>query len=161
MQSFFRGQLLIAAIMGLLLGTGLKIAGVKFGFMLGFSAGLLNIIPYFGTIIGLGTILPMAFFQEGGGIILCAVALGIFIVVQLIEGYILTPKIMGDKTGLHPTIIIFSVFFWGTALNGILGMILAIPFSAFVVAAYPTLQRWMAEKFKDKEGNPSGESENS
>ena len=68
---------------------------------------------------------------------------------------------MGDKTGLHPTIIIFSVFFWGTALNGILGMILAIPFSAFVVAAYPTLQRWMAEKFKDKEGNPSGESENS
>ncbi len=145
MQSFFRGQLLIASIMGLMLGVGLKIAGVKFGFLLGLFAGLLNIIPYFGTIIGLGVILPVSFFQVDGGAILSAISLSIFVVVQLIEGYYLTPKIMGDKTGLHPTVIIFSVFFWGTALDGILGMILAIPFSAFVVALYPKIHEMLSD----------------
>ena len=145
MRSFFRGQLLIASIMGLMLGIALRIAGVKFGFILGFSAGMLNIIPYFGTIIGLGTILPVAFFQTGGSLLLVGIALVIFVVVQLIEGYYLTPKIMGDKTGLHPTVIIFSVFFWGTALDGILGMILAIPFSAFFVAAYPKIKEWVSD----------------
>ncbi len=139
MRSFFRGQLLIASIMGLMLGIGLKIVGVKFGFLLGFFAGLLNIIPYFGTIIGLGVILPVSFFQVDGGAFLATLALSIFVFVQLVEGYYLTPKIMGDKTGLHPTVIIFSVFFWGTALDGVLGMILAIPFSAFIVALYPKL----------------------
>lgn len=150
MQSFFRGQLLVAAIMGLLLGAGLAITGVKFGFLLGFAAGLLNIIPYFGTMIGLSTILPMAFFQDGGSFALAAGALAIFVAVQLVEGYYLTPKIMGNKTGLHPTVVIFSVFFWGTALHGILGMILGIPFSAFFAAAYPEFQEFVAEKLGTK-----------
>lgn len=145
MQSFFRGQLLIAFIMGSMLGTGLLVAGVRFGFILGMTAGLLNIIPYFGTMIGLGVILPVAFFEAGGGMGLCLTAAAIFGVVQLVEGYYLTPKIMGHKTGLHPTVIIFSVFFWGTALNGILGMILAIPFSAFIVAAYPKFHEWLSD----------------
>ena len=150
MQSFFRGQLLIATIMGLMLGVGLFLSGIKFGFVLGFGAGLLNIVPYFGTIIGLGIIIPVAFFQAGGGILLVVVALAIFITVQLIEGYYLTPKIMGDKTGLHPTVIVFSVFFWGTALNGILGMIFAIPFSALIVAIYPKLHEFLVEFFESK-----------
>lgn len=150
MQSFFRGQLLIATIMGLMLGISLRLSGVRFGFLLGFFAGLLNIIPYFGTIIGLGVIIPVAFFQAGGGIVLVAVALSIFVIVQLIEGYYLTPKIMGDKTGLHPTVIIFSVFFWGTALNGVLGMILAIPFSALIVAVYPKLHEFFVNFCESK-----------
>jgi len=157
MQSFFRGQLLVAAIMGLLLGAGLAITGVKFGFLLGFAAGLLNIIPYFGTMIGLSTILPMAFFQDGGSFALAAGALAIFVAVQLVEGYYLTPKIMGNKTGLHPTVVIFSVFFWGTALHGILGMILGIPFSAFFAAAYPEIQEFVAEKLGTKMANRRGE----
>ena len=57
----------------------------------------------------------------------------VFVAVQLIEGYVLTPKIMGDRTGLHPVAIIVAVFFWGSALSGILGMILAIPLTAFLV----------------------------
>lgn len=140
LESFFRGQLLIALIMGTLLGSGLYLSGVKFGFLLGFSAGMLNIIPYFGTMVGLGTILPTAFLQTGGGIILSAIALAVFLAVQLIEAYVLTPKIMGNRTGLHPTVIIFSVFFWGIALNGILGMILAIPLSAFAAAAWARIK---------------------
>ncbi len=54
--------------------------------------------------------------------------------VQLIEGYVLTPKIMGNRTGLHFMAIIVAVFFWGVALGGILGMILAIPLTAFLVS---------------------------
>jgi predicted PurR-regulated permease PerM len=57
----------------------------------------------------------------------------VFTIVQLIESYFLTPKIMGDKTGLHPMAIIVAIFFWGSALQGILGMILAIPLTAFLV----------------------------
>ena len=57
----------------------------------------------------------------------------VFTLVQLIEGYVLTPRIMGDRTGLHPLAIIVAVFFWGSALEGILGMILAIPLTAFLV----------------------------
>ena len=140
MGTFFRGQLLIALIMGLMLGTGFWLAGVKFGFLLGLFVGLINIVPYLGTIIGLSTVLPLAYFQVGGGIWLSAAALGIFCLVQVVEGYVLTPTIMGNRTGLHPMVIIFSVFFWGTALNGILGMIMAIPLSAFIVVIWTLIK---------------------
>ena len=140
MATFFRGQLIIALIMGILLGAGFAIAGIRFGFLLGLFIGLINIVPYLGTIIGLSTVLPLAYFQDGGSIWLSAIALGIFCAVQLIESYLLTPRIMGDRTGLHPMVIIFSVFFWGTALNGILGMILAIPLSAFIVVIWKLIK---------------------
>lgn len=146
MVAFFRGQLLIAMIMGLLIGSGLWLADVRFGFLLGFCAGLLNMIPYLGTIIGLGTIIPVSLLQDGGGWILASISFAIFCAVQCLEGYVLTPRIMGDRTGLHPTVIIFSVFFWGIALNGILGMIFAIPFSAFIVCAWDRISnRWLAK----------------
>jgi predicted PurR-regulated permease PerM len=57
----------------------------------------------------------------------------VFAVVQTIEAYLLTPKIMGDRTGLHPVVIIVAIFFWGSAFGGITGMILAIPLTAFLV----------------------------
>ena len=139
MAAFFRGQLTIAFIMGMLLGTGFALSGIKYGFLLGFCAGMLNIIPYFGTVIGLGTTLPTAFFQDGGGLGLVAAAIAIFVAVQLLESYYLTPRIMGSNTGLHPAVIIFSVFFWAIALDGILGMILAIPLSAFIEVLWKLL----------------------
>lgn len=139
-QTFFHGQILVGLIMGILLALGFSIAGIKFGFALGILIGLLNIIPYLGTIIGLGTVLPIAWFQPEGGLVLAAIALGIFVAVQMIEGYLLTPRIMGNRTGLHPLTIIIAIFFWGTALNGILGMILAIPLTAFFVVAWRLLR---------------------
>ncbi|MGC9450457.1 MAG: AI-2E family transporter [Oceanipulchritudo sp.] len=138
--TFFQGQILIGLIMGVLLSTGFSLAGITFGFFIGLAIGLLNIIPYLGTIIGLGTVLPVAYLQPGGGLWLAAIALGIFIVVQLIEGYLLTPRIMGNRTGLHPLTIIIAIFFWGTALDGLLGMILAIPLTAFFVVAWRLLR---------------------
>lgn len=134
--SFFRGQILIGLIMGTLLSIGFYAIGVNFALLLGLTIGILNIIPYLGTILGLASVLPIAWLQTDGGPGLAAAALAVFIVVQLIEGYILTPKIMGQRTGLHPVVIILSIFFWGTALGGILGMILAIPLTAFIVVAW-------------------------
>jgi len=134
--SFFRGQLLIGLIMGLLLTLGFWAVGLKFALILGLTLGILNIIPYLGTIVGLSLTLPLAFFQTEGGWLLAVMTLVVFVIVQNIEGWFLTPKIMGQRTGLHPVTIIFAVFFWGAAFNGILGMILAIPLTAFFVTAW-------------------------
>jgi len=145
--SFFRGQLLIGLIMGLLLAVGFSIIGLKFGLFIGLTLGVLNIIPYLGTIIGLVVTIPLAFFQPGGGFGLVALVLLVKIVVQNVEGWFLTPKIMGDRTGLHPVIIIIAIFFWGTAFKGILGMILAIPLTAFFVTAWRFVKwRYFAAK---------------
>jgi predicted PurR-regulated permease PerM len=131
--AFFRGQLIVAFLQGLLFAIGFVLVGLKYGFVIGLVLGFLNIIPYLGSIIGLASALPLAFFQPGGGLVKVALVLVVFTVVQLIEGYLLTPKIMGDRTGLHPMAIIVAIFFWGSALGGIMGMILAIPLTAFLV----------------------------
>lgn len=132
-MAFFRGQIIIAFLQGLLFAIGFTAVGLKYGAVLGFALGFLNVIPYLGSMVGLSITLPLAYFQDGGGLVTLCCVIAVFLVVQSIEGYILTPKIMGDRTGLHPMAIIFAIFFWGTALGGILGMILAIPLTAFLV----------------------------
>ncbi len=140
--AFFRGQLLIGLIMGVLLATGFSIGGLKFGLTIGLLTGLLNIVPYLGSILGLSVALPLAFFQpDGGGLPLVGICLAVFIIVQAVEGWFLTPRIMGRQTGLHPVAIIVAVFFWGQALGGILGMMLAVPLTAFFVTAWRLLRR--------------------
>ena len=131
--AFFRGQLVIAFLQGLLFATGFTVVGLKYGFVLGLLLGFLNIIPYLGNIIGLAIAIPLALFQADGGLVRLGLTLAVFALVQMIEGYILTPRIMGDRTGLHPMVIIVAIFFWGSALGGITGMILAIPLTAFLV----------------------------
>jgi len=131
--AFFRGQLIIAFLQGLLFAVGFSLVGLRYGFVIGLVLGFLNIIPYLGNIVGLSTAIPLAFFQAEGGWGRVAAVLVVFAIVQMVEGYLLTPKIMGDRTGLHPMVIIVAIFFWGTALSGILGMILAIPLTAFLV----------------------------
>jgi predicted PurR-regulated permease PerM len=140
-ESFFRGQLLIALCMGILYAIGFSIVGLKFGLFVGLALGLLNIVPYLGTILGLAISLPLAFFQPGGGLQLLGLVILIKIVVQCIESWILTPKIMGHHTGLHPVAIIVAVFFWGTAFGGVLGMLLAVPLTAFFVTAWRLMKR--------------------
>jgi predicted PurR-regulated permease PerM len=138
--SFFRGQLLIGLIMGVLLAIGFSLVGLKFGLFIGLTLGVLNIVPYLGTILGLVITLPLAFFQPEGGWHLLGLVLLVYIVVQNIEGWFLTPKIMGDRTGLHPVTIIVAIFFWGTAFGGVLGMLFAIPLTAFFVTFWRLLR---------------------
>lgn len=134
--AFFRGQLVIALLQGLLFAAGFSLAGLRYGFAIGLLLGLLNIVPYLGSILGLALALPISFFQAGGGLTTTLLVLAVFVVVQQIEGWFLTPKIMGDRTGLHFMAIIVAIFFWGTALGGILGMILAIPLTAFLASLW-------------------------
>lgn len=134
--AFFRGQLIIAFLQGVLYALGFSLVGLDYGIVVGLLMGMLNIIPYLGMIIGLGMTVPMALLQPGGGVGLMLVTLLVIVVVQQIEGWFLTPKIMGDRTGLHFMAIIVAIFFWGTALGGIMGMILAIPLTAFLASLW-------------------------
>lgn len=140
-ESFFRGQLVIGLIMGALLAIGFTLIGLKFGLVIGLALGVLNIVPYLGTIIGLLVTLPLAFFQPAGGWHLVGLVLLVKVIVQVVEGWVLTPKIMGMQTGLHPVAIIVAIFFWGTTFDGVLGMLLAIPLTAFFVTAWRLAQR--------------------
>ncbi len=140
-ESFFRGQLVIGMIMGALLALGFTIVGLKFGLVIGLCLGVLNIIPYLGTIVGLLITIPLALFQPDGGAGLVWRVLLVKLIVQAIEGWFLTPRIMGHQTGLHPAAIIFAVFFWGETFHGILGMLLAIPLTAFIVTIWRLVRR--------------------
>jgi predicted PurR-regulated permease PerM len=140
-ESFFRGQLLIGLCMGVLFAIGFTVIGLKFGLFIGLALGVLNIVPYLGSIIGLAVCLPLAFFQPDGGWQLVGLVLLVKAIVQCIESWFLTPKIMGHHTGLHPVVIIVAVFFWGTAFGGVLGMLLAVPLTAFFVTAWRLAKR--------------------
>lgn len=139
--AFFRGQILIGLIMGVLLAAGFSIVGLRFGLAIGLLMGLLNIVPYLGSILGLAIALPLAFFQPDGGINLVGGCLIVFAIVQTTEGWFLTPRIMGQQTGLHPVAIIVAIFFWGHAFDGVLGMMLAVPLTAFFVTAWRLARR--------------------
>ena len=150
MVAFFRGQILIGLIMGVLMAVGFSSVNLKFGAFLGLLIGIMNIIPYLGSILGLLTVLPLAYMQDGGGLILLLMVLGIFVAIQLVESYLLTPKIMGRSTGLHPLAIIVAILFWGKAFGGILGMVLAIPLTAFFVVAW----RLVRKKYLQPDAEP-------
>lgn len=133
---FFQGQLVIAVIMGAMFAAGFTAIGLKGGILVGLVLGLLNIVPFLGTLVGLLIVLPMAYFQPGGSLNLVGLSLLVFTVVQLVESWLLTPRIMANRSGLHPALVVISVFFRGTALGGIIGMILAVPLTAFLVAVW-------------------------
>ncbi len=131
--SFFRGQLLIALLQGLLFAVAFHAIGLNFGFIIGLTLGFLNLVPYLGSMLGLAVVIPLSLLQVGGGIDLLALTLTVFAIIQLLEGYLLTPKIMGNRTGLHPLSILVGLLFWSTAFDGFFGMVLAIPLTAFLV----------------------------
>ena len=125
LESYVRGQLLIALIMSALYAVGF--AALKVPAWAGIAAisGLLNAIPYVGTALGL--VLASAFtLAEGGGYFKIAGVVGVFIAVQSIEGYYLTPKILGERLSLHPMAVFLGLLIGGK-LFGLLGIILAVP----------------------------------
>jgi len=125
LAAYVRGQLLIALCMAVLYAIGFAALGVPAWAGLAALAGLLNAIPYVGTILGLG--LASAFtLADGGGLWRLGGILGVFVVVQSIEGYILTPRILGRRLSLHPMSVFLGLFIGGK-LFGLLGIILAVP----------------------------------
>lgn len=120
---FIRGQIIVATFVGILTTTALSIINVKYAVFLGLFAGIANVIPYFGPIIGLVPTVLFALFDSPAKALYAAAA---FILIQQIESGILTPKIIGESVGVHPVYVILSLFVGGK-LMGIAGMILAVP----------------------------------
>jgi predicted PurR-regulated permease PerM len=130
---YFRGQLTIAILQAMILATGYTLSGLRYGFILGVILGLLNFIPYVGNILSIAITFPLAWFQPDGGLWVLMGVILTLLVEQTVESYYLTPKIMNKKTGLHPMAVIFAMFFWGQVFQGIFGLILAVPLTAFLV----------------------------
>lgn len=123
LNRFIRGQLLVAAIVGILSSIGLTIIGVDYGAIFGFLLGLFDIIPYFGPIIGSIPALIFALMESSTKFFL---ALLVIVLVQQIESSIITPKIIGDSVGMHPVYVILALLV-GSSFFGIIGMLLAVP----------------------------------
>lgn len=138
--SFFQRQTVICLIEGCLYGGGFALVGLPYGFMIGFVLGMLNLIPLFGTVVCLPIALPLAYFGPGGSAMRLALVATVWACGQILDNYLITPKIQGDKTGLGFGGVIFSFIFWPTLLGPFLGMLLAIPLSAFCVVLWRSLK---------------------
>jgi predicted PurR-regulated permease PerM len=128
LRDFVKGQLMVAFIMGILYSIGLAIVGVDMPILVGMLSGFGNLVPYLGTTIGLGisvilVLLKYHDLMHPGFVIL------VFILVQTAEAYVITPKVVGNKLGLHPVVIILSLLVFGKLL-GFAGVILAVPIAA-------------------------------
>lgn len=138
MNSYFRGQALIALIAGILYATGFSIIGLPLSIVFGLLVGVMNMIPYMQTFalipaIMLGAVKAAEYNQNFFWVIVSILA--VFAIVQIIEELILTPKIMGDATGLHPAVILLSLSIWGS-LFGVVGMIIALPMTTLIISYY-------------------------
>ena len=123
---WFRGQLLVAGILGVLYTIGLGLCQVKLWFAIGLFAGLVSVVPYLGLIIGVGLALLMSLLDETTGMTQFIAVIVVFSVVQTIESYVITPRIVGEKVGLSPLTVIV-VLLLGAELAGLLGVLLSIP----------------------------------
>lgn len=137
--SFFRGQVFVAFIDGILVGIALTIYQLPYGLLIGVVMAFLGIIPYIGNIICLIPACLIAYFhgveEQVFGLPAWGYVLGvvlIFVVVQQINSLVTAPRIVGDSVGLHPMTVIFSVLFWTLLLGGFLGALLAVPLTAAV-----------------------------
>ena len=127
--AFFRGQVIVALCDGVLYTLGFFIVGLPYAFLLGALATVLTMIPFLGAITTCVLALVIALVQFGDWLHPVLV-LAVFAVVQTLEGLVISPKIMGDRVGLHPLSIIIAVMVGTTLLGGVLGGILAIPLTA-------------------------------
>jgi predicted PurR-regulated permease PerM len=127
--SFFRGQLLVSMIDGIMIAVALLAMGLDFAVLIGLMVGILGLIPYLGMMITWipAVILAAAQFGDWGHPIAVTV---IFIVANNIDGIIIAPKIVGESVGLHPLTVIISVLAWSLILGGLLGALLAVPLTA-------------------------------
>lgn len=127
--AFFRGQVLVAICDGVLYAVGFTLIGLPYAVLLGAVATVLTLIPFIGAAITFVSALVIALVTYGDWLH-PLLALGVYAVVQLLEGFVIQPKIMGDRVGLHPLTIIIALMIGTTLLGGILGAILAIPLTA-------------------------------
>ena len=127
LAGFIRGQGLVCTFLALFYGLGLWMVGLKYGLIIGLFTGIMSFVPFIGMALGLVVGLSVAAFQFQD-IFMVALVAGIFGLGQFIEGNLISPKLVGSRIHLHPVWVIFAVLA-GTALFGIIGTLLAVPFA--------------------------------
>ena len=148
---FLRGQLLVMLGQGLIYAIGLWIIGLNNGLAIGAIAGLVSFVPYLGAITGVGLAVFTALIQDVGSFglgvesrLVFLILVGVvFTVGQLVESFLLTPNLIGDRIGMHPVLVIFTVLAGGY-LFGFIGVLLALP----VAAAGTVLARFLYRNYK-------------
>ncbi|MGB3243109.1 MAG: AI-2E family transporter [Sulfitobacter sp.] len=131
LASFIRGMGTVCLILGTYYAIALMLVGLQFGLVVGFIAGLVTFIPYLGALLGGALAIGLALFQFWGDWLSIGLVAGIFVIGQVIEGNVLTPKLVGDSVGLHPVWLILSLSLFGT-LFGFVGMLVAVPLAAAI-----------------------------
>lgn len=154
--NFFRGRLLICVLKGLVLAIGLSVLQLPYGFLLGMVGGFLSLIPFVGPTIGFFLTFLIAAQQMQGvesGIWLHLGLIGaVFGLAEFLEGYVFIPKVLGDSLGLHPVVILVSVFVGGAAL-GLFGFLIAIPLAATVIILFRELVMPAIEDFAEEDSH--------
>lgn len=153
-SGFVRGTLNVIIVLALYYVVALSLAGLKFSVLIGLMAGFMILIPYLGTIISGLTSVGMAYLQFDS-LEPVAVVLGIFVVAQMVEGYFLTPKLVGKKVGLHPVWLIFGMLA-GATLFGFVGVFIAVPVTAVIgVLVRFAIQQYEASSYyQSQTGKP-------
>lgn len=145
--AFIRGQIAVMIALGVVYAAGLTLVGLNLGLLIGIIAGLISFIPYLGATTGIVMAVLAALVQSQGiDVQLLTMIAVVFTVGQLLESYVLTPRIVGDKIGLHPVAVIFAVMAGGQ-LFGFLGMLLALPAAAVI----NVLLRYAHERYQQSE----------
>jgi predicted PurR-regulated permease PerM len=146
MAGFLRGQSLVCLCLGIWYGLGLSLIGLNFGLLIGISGGFLSFIPYVGSLIALIVAAIVAIVQGWPNWNLLAMTLGIVIAGQLFEGNILSPKVVGDRVGVHPVWLIFALLAFSSVF-GFTGLIIAVP----VAAAAGVILRFAISRYRASE----------
>jgi predicted PurR-regulated permease PerM len=131
LAAFIRGMGTVCLILGTYYAVALMLVGLQFGLIVGFIAGLVTFIPYVGAIVGGALAIGLGLFQFWGEWVSLGLVALIFVVGQVIEGNVLTPKLVGTSVGLHPVWLIFALSVFGT-LFGFVGMLVAVPLAASI-----------------------------
>lgn len=154
LAGFIRGQLIVAFALGAMYSIALTIAGLNYGFLIGFMAGLLSLIPLLGSTAGLFTSVLVAWFQEGEWSYVAIIA-GIFFSGQFIEGNFLSPRLLGKSVGMHSLWILFALTAGGS-LFGIVGLLVAVPVAAVigVLAGFAIEQYKHSAVYNGPDGEP-------
>ena len=129
--AYFRGQLLVCLVDGVLIGTALTILGLNFAPLIGCLVVVLTMIPYIGIVLCWIPAVLIAALQWGDWTH-PAIVTGIFVIIQNLEGMFYAPRIVGNSVGLHPMTVIVSIFVWSLLIGGLLGPILAVPLTATI-----------------------------
>ena len=130
--AFVKGQFLVMFLLGIVYAVGLQLIGLEVGLIIGMVAGLASIIPYLGFAVGIVAAVIASLFQFGLDWMQLLLVAVVFMVGQMVEGYILQPFLLGDKIGLSPVAVVFAVLA-GAQLAGFMGMLIALPVAAVIV----------------------------